>query len=135
MKIRNHYPSIRIFPSVTHYESSTREKSDSVYNHDLSSSIPSSVETSHSGSDGNGFYYPSNVTHFLWTYVTSKFLNCDRDLADQMERRFNLYQKTAQLNITVRPMVHIAQTLNSLEKRYWLAGGTLLGNRWSVNSC
>ena len=74
------------------------------------------------------FYYPRNVPHFLWLYETSEFLHCNRQLADQMENDLHLYQNASQLNITVVPMKNIAFALDKLQKRYWLAGGTLLGN-------
>ena len=73
------------------------------------------------------FFYPRNVSHFLWLYQTSEFLHCNRALADQMENEFHLYQNASQLNLTVLPMRNIAYGLDKLEKRYWLAGGTLLG--------
>ncbi|CAF0987460.1 unnamed protein product [Rotaria sordida] len=73
------------------------------------------------------FFYPQNVSHFLWLYQTSKFLHCNRVLADEMEDQFHLYQNASQLNLTVTPMKNIAYGLNELEKHYWLAGGTLLG--------
>ncbi|CAF0892593.1 unnamed protein product [Rotaria sordida] len=73
------------------------------------------------------FFYPQNVSHFLWLYQTSKFLHCNRVLADEMEDQFHLYQNASQLNLTVTPMRNIAYGLNELEKHYWLAGGTLLG--------
>lgn len=44
-----------------------------------------------------------------------------------MKTKFNLYQKPSQLNLTILPMRNIVRTLDKLEKRYWLAGGTLLG--------
>ncbi|CAF3996922.1 unnamed protein product [Adineta steineri] len=73
------------------------------------------------------FYYPQNVSHFLWLYETSEFLHCNRQLADEMENKLHLYQNASQLNISVKPMKNIAYSLDKLEKRYWLAGGTLLG--------
>ena len=75
------------------------------------------------------FYYPSNVTHFLWLYQSSKFLSCNRVLADRMVKQYQLHQDGNQWNLTVEPMRYIAQSLDTLEKRYWLAGGTLLGRR------
>ena len=78
--------------------------------------------------DEHDFFYPRNVSHFLWLYDKSKFISCDRTLADQMENKFNLTQKPSQWNLTVNPMRNIVGILNTLEKNYWLAGGTLLGN-------
>lgn len=83
-------------------------------------------ETEYAG-DHYGFFYPKNVTHFLWLYKTSKFLHCNRQLADQMEMKYNLKQRTSQLKLSVVPMQNIAKKLKTLEKNYWLAGGTLLG--------
>ncbi len=77
------------------------------------------------------FFYPRNVSHFLWLYETSKFLHCNRSLMNQMENEFHLYQNASQLDFTVIPMRNIAYGLDKLEKRYWLAGGTLLGNGFS----
>lgn len=46
-----------------------------------------------------------------------------------MENKFHLYQNPSQLNLTVIPMRNVGYALDTLEKRYWLAGGTLLGRR------
>lgn len=73
------------------------------------------------------FYYPQNVSHFLWLYQTSEFLDCDRTLADEMEKKFNLYQNSSLIKLTLKPMRSIVSILNRLEKHNWLAGGTLLG--------
>ena len=77
----------------------------------------------------HSFFYPRNVSHFLWLYGTSEFLHCNRTLANQMENEFHLYQNASQYNLTSLPMRNIAYALNKLEKHYWLAGGTLLGKR------
>lgn len=78
-------------------------------------------------SPNGNFSYPNNVSHFLWLYQTSKFLSCDQNLANRMKNEYKLYQNENQQNLTVEPMKYIAQSLDLLEKRYWLAGGTLLG--------
>jgi hypothetical protein len=77
--------------------------------------------------DKFSFSFPRNVSHFLWLYNTSEFLECNRTLANQMENEYYLYQNISQLNLTILPMRNIAYALNQLEKHYWLAGGTLLG--------
>ncbi len=84
-------------------------------------------------SDDYSFFYPRNVSHFLWLYQTSEFRHCNRTLADQMERKFHLYQNISQLNFTVKPMRNVAYGLDKLQKRYWLAGGTLLGKRFEYS--
>lgn len=78
--------------------------------------------------DDYHFFYPKNVSHYLWLYKTSKFIHCDRLLAERMENEYQLYQKPSQLKLSVVPMQNIVKKLNGLEKHYWLAGGTLLGN-------
>jgi hypothetical protein len=77
----------------------------------------------------NIFSYPRNVSHYLWLYKTSEFLHCNRTLSDEMENKFHLYQNLSQLNLTVTPMRNVGYALDTLEKRYWLAGGTLLGRK------
>jgi hypothetical protein len=79
------------------------------------------------------FYYPRNVSHFLWLYETSEYLYCNRALANRMENEFDLRQNASQLNTSVKPMRHITGALDNMEKRYWLAGGTLLGKLFSTN--
>jgi hypothetical protein len=73
------------------------------------------------------FYFPRNVSHFLWLYATSEFLECDRTLAYNMEKKYHLHQNMQQFDLTILPMRNIVHGLNKLEKHYWLAGGTLLG--------
>ncbi|CAF3379709.1 unnamed protein product [Rotaria sp. Silwood1] len=80
--------------------------------------------------DKFSFAYPRNVSHFLWLYDTSEFLECNRTLADQMEKEFYLYQNARQVNLTILPMRNIVYILNKLKKHYWLAGGTLLGKKY-----
>ncbi|CAF1098910.1 unnamed protein product [Adineta steineri] len=75
----------------------------------------------------NKFSFPRNVSHFLWLYNTSEFLECNQNLANHMENKYNLYQNKSQLNLTILPMRTIVNALNNLEKHHWLAGGTLLG--------
>ena len=87
------------------------------------------IETFLMGND-DGFFYPRNVSHFIWLYTTSKFLHCNQTLAKQMEEKYHLYQNVSQWNWTVAPMRDIADGLTFLEKHYWLAGGTLLG-KWT----
>ena len=77
--------------------------------------------------DSLAFVYPRNVSHFLWLYETSEFLECNQTMAYQMETEFNLHQNATQLDLTVKPMRDIVSGLDRLHKRYWLAGGTLLG--------
>ncbi|CAF1348610.1 unnamed protein product [Adineta ricciae] len=73
------------------------------------------------------FYYPRNVSHFLWLYDSSEFIHCNRRLASRMKKKYNIHESMSQLSLIVKPMVHIGQSLNQLQKHYWIAGGTLLG--------
>jgi hypothetical protein len=44
-----------------------------------------------------------------------------------MEAKYHLHQNLTLFNLIFPPMRNIIDRLNKLEKRYWLAGGTLLG--------
>jgi hypothetical protein len=79
------------------------------------------------------FSFPRNVSHFLWLYKTSEFLQCDQILANQMKTKYALYQNITQLNLTILPMRNIVEALNKYEKRYWLAAGTLLGKPFFIS--
>jgi hypothetical protein len=46
-----------------------------------------------------------------------------------MENEYYLSQRPNQFNLTMLPMRNIVYGLDKLEKHYWLAGGTLLGNK------
>ncbi|UJR10626.1 hypothetical protein I4U23_014823 [Adineta vaga] len=73
------------------------------------------------------FTFPQNISHFLWLYNTSEFLQCNQTLANEMKMKYHLYQNISQLNLTILPMKTISNALTKFEKHYWLAGGTLLG--------
>jgi hypothetical protein len=77
---------------------------------------------------------PSDINHFIFDYYNSKFIECNRPLA---EYNANFYQQTnstqnytqnlAKNEIYIKYLNHTISKLDSLSKRYWLAGGTLLG--------
>ncbi|UJR35253.1 hypothetical protein I4U23_028017 [Adineta vaga] len=73
------------------------------------------------------FYYPRNVSHFLWLYNSSEFIRCDRKLAERMKKQYHIHESVSQLSLVLKPMVSIGQGLDQLQKHYWIAGGTLLG--------
>lgn len=75
------------------------------------------------------FSYPQDVSHFLWLYNISEFVDCDHNLANEMKNKYGLYQNKSQMNLVTLPMRTINTILNKLEKHYWLAGGTLLGKK------
>jgi hypothetical protein len=71
-------------------------------------------------------YIPSNLAQLNFIYANSKFIECNTDLA-----RNNLspnYTQNNTLNNIIRPaLIHIAKTLETFQKHYFLAGGSLLG--------
>ncbi len=73
------------------------------------------------------FSFPRNVSHFLWLYKTSEFLQCNQELANEMKNKYYLSQRSKQFDLTIPALRNIVYGLDKLEKHYWLAGGTLLG--------
>ena len=73
------------------------------------------------------FYFPGNISHFLWLYQTSEFIQCDEELAKKMEKKYRLYQNDGQIDLVLEPMRNIVSGFKKYQKRSWLAGGTLLG--------
>ena len=65
----------------------------------------------------------------MFDYDHSTFLECNRDLAKQnLERMGPSYKPNLKRNKMITPVVqHLADTLETNKKHYWLAGGTLLG--------
>ena len=77
----------------------------------------------------NFILVPSNIKNFLFDYNVSKFLECNRTLADANLRKMgDKYKPNIERNNMLLPvMSHMSKTLEGLYKHYWLAGGTLLG--------
>jgi fukutin len=72
------------------------------------------------------FFVPSNIDKFIFDYKNSKFLECNQLLVKQNYN--HKYVQNETINKIISPVIeHITQTLEGLEKHYWLAGGTLLG--------
>ena len=79
--------------------------------------------------NSNKFYVPSNLESFLFEYDHSKFLECNREMAKANLRRMGpTYRQNLKRNKMIAKVTeHISDTLESFNKHYWLAGGTLLG--------
>jgi hypothetical protein len=74
-------------------------------------------------------YVPSKIDDFLFDYESSKFLECNRELAfENLNTLGANYTQNLKRNKMLQPVIsHISKTLEKLHKHYWLAGGTLLG--------
>lgn len=71
---------------------------------------------------------PSNINKFLFDYNVSKFLECNRTMALNLQNLNDKYRQDLIKNKMLLPVItHIMSTLEGLSKHYWLAGGTLLG--------
>jgi hypothetical protein len=81
------------------------------------------------GPYAQSFYIPIDLKKFLFDYNHSKFVECDRNLANYNSNLLgSKYKQDLKKNAMVLPvMAYIATTLEGFEKNYWLAGGTLLG--------
>jgi hypothetical protein len=77
----------------------------------------------------NYFYVPSNMKRFTFEYNHSTFIECNRDLARANLRKLGpKHNQDLKKNKMILPVVtHISETMESMYKHYWLAGGTLLG--------
>jgi hypothetical protein len=80
----------------------------------------------------NGYSWynaPKNVTHFLYEYEFSEFIECSHGLLLRNKEVFGDnygYNKTVNDKI-MPPLLNVVGLLDDLEKHYWLAGGTVLG--------
>ena len=74
----------------------------------------------------NKYNIPNKLPNFLFDYNHSRFVECNRELAVATLSLNFTQNKT--LNNRINSNVNYFQTsLLDLKKRYWLAGGTLLG--------
>lgn len=68
-----------------------------------------------------------NIDKFLFDYQHSKFIECNSELASNYTSS-GKYEQKEDLNKRITPcMIELADTLESMYKRYWLSSGTLLG--------
>ena len=78
---------------------------------------------------------PNDIDSFLFDYKNSKFIECNRPLAEYnlnfykpINSTSQNYSQNKQKNQLVLKYLNYTTTkLEKLSKRYWLAGGTLLG--------
>ena len=72
------------------------------------------------------FYIPSNVEQFLYDYKNSKFLECNFEMADEINK--SKYHQIKSKNILVSSkLTEIKSFMESRRLNYVLAAGTLLG--------
>ncbi len=75
----------------------------------------------------NYFNIPANIKTFFFDYEISTFLECNKELALKNQNQ-NYFHNEKKNEMVSSVMIYITQSLESLYKHYWLAGGTLLGN-------
>ncbi len=79
--------------------------------------------------DSNKFYIHSNLKHFLYEYENSKFLECNRTMLKENQKKlgpsYAIDEKKK--NRIASDIEYVANSLESFYKKYWLDSGTLLG--------
>jgi hypothetical protein len=75
------------------------------------------------------FNIPADLSAFLFEYGHSVFLECNKNLARLNLKKLGVkYKQDRKKNRMISPVLkHLTGTLESMQKHYWLAGGTLLG--------
>ena len=74
---------------------------------------------------------PFEIEQFLYDYKHSRFLECNRKLADSVDEK---YKQNATRNLIIlRDLKEIKSVLEGYYKNYWLAAGTLLGKTKKTN--
>ncbi len=73
---------------------------------------------------------PVDLIKFLFDYKHSKFVECNREYAkDSLNRMKGDYSADEQqIKIARHGIVYVTSIIESFQKNYWLAAGTLLGN-------
>ena len=74
----------------------------------------------------NNFNLPVNIKKFLFDYEHSRFIECNEVMA-KANLNNNYQQNLTQLKLIQPSLQYIVQFLESINKHYWLSGGTLLG--------
>ena len=72
------------------------------------------------------FYVPTNVEKFLFDYKHSAFVECNEELAKKNQNLKYIQNKRKNKQIQTE-LKYISDSLEALQKEYWLAAGTLLG--------
>ena len=72
---------------------------------------------------------PFKLDSFIFDYYNSKFIECNRSLAERTVKLFGL--KYAQNQVknekTIKLLNYTISKLENLKKKWWLAAGSLLG--------
>ena len=83
----------------------------------------------HQDSLKHKIYVPSNIKKFLFDYEHSKFIECNRTMAE-INRNSNKSYRSIQEEKEKKISVCLAYILNQLDsnyKRFWMVSGTMLG--------
>ena len=73
---------------------------------------------------------PSDIDQFLYDYNHSKFLECNSKYAkESLKLTGNGSGISAEAKNKFKSIKNVTSILEKLRKKYWIAAGTLLGNR------
>ena len=74
---------------------------------------------------------PSDIDQFLFDYKHSKFIECNKEYAQETLKRVgNNYTINQENNKKVKDgLKYLKSVLEGYKKTYWLAAGSLLGNK------
>ena len=72
----------------------------------------------------------SNLKHFLYEYENSKFLECNRTILKENQKKLGpTYAIDENKKNRISGVIeYVADSLEKFFKNYWLDSGTLLGN-------
>lgn len=73
----------------------------------------------------NVLYIPKNIQKFLYDYEHSKFIECNRTLADSLQQTYA--QNVDKSVKIVQSLKYLTLKLEEMYKNYWITSGTLLG--------
>lgn len=77
----------------------------------------------------NSIKIPSNLQKFFFDYGHSKFIECNKEVAEEYKRETNdsFHQDPKRNNQVMPCLIYLTSMLESMYKRYWFSAGTLLG--------
>ena len=74
-------------------------------------------------------WVPTNINKYLYDYSHSKFIECNSAMAkENLEKYPDRSFQDVELNKKIKPgLMEIKSILESSQKKYWIASGSLLG--------
>jgi hypothetical protein len=76
-------------------------------------------------------FIPDKIERFLFEYEYSTFIECDTNLSASVAKYYNSENSNfvgAKLHKAIEGLINIVETAEKLQKKYYLYGGSLLGN-------